>query len=266
MRSILMAATAPVCFIAAILAACPATAEVYTWKDEKGVVHMSDRKVEKPGTAVTEMTGLQAPPATGGRQAVVQAMLAVARNNPGYAELQKIVAEYKRTHSYSTLDYFVCIDMSLEMANILKTRNFIPKVVAGNPKVDTAGLAVDKAMQTYNHAWVVVELQPGVNVALETTGGYVVDEKAPNFDLYYQGLVFKDPRQAKETDALIHKINADCQKAREMVRDFESSYAGGPATQQALEAKGMVEAKARECTASAKQYEALIKGQYRKLY
>lgn len=265
MRSILMAAVAA-CALASFLAAGPSWAEVYTWKDEKGVVHMSDRKVEKPGTAVTEMTGLQAPPATGGRQAVVQAMLATARNNPGYAELQKIVAEYKRTHSYSTLDYFVCIDMSLEMANILKTRNFIPKVVAGNPKVDTAGLAVDKAMQTYNHAWVVVELQPGVHVALETTGGYVVDEKAPNFDLYYQGLVFKDPRQAKETDALIHKINADCQKAREMVRDFESSYAGRPATPQALESKGMVEAKARECTASAKQYEALIKGQYRKLY
>jgi len=266
MRSILMAATAPICLFAAILAACPAKAEVYTWKDEKGVVHMSDRKVEKPGTAVTEMTGLQAPPATGGRQAVVQAMLANARNNPGYAELQKIVAEYKRTHSYSTLDYFVCIDMSLEMSNILKTRNFVPKVVAGNPKVDTAGMSFDKARQTYNHAWVVVELQPGVHVALETTAGFVVDEKIPNFDLYYQGLVFKDSRQAKETDALIHRINADCQKAGEMARDFDASYAGKPATQHALEAKGMVEAKVRECTASAKQYEALIKGQYRKLY
>lgn len=265
MRSILMAAVTA-CFLAALLAAAPGGAEVYTWKDEKGVVHMSDRKVEKPGTAVTEMTGLQAPPATGGRQAVVQAMLATARNNPGYAELQKIVAEYKRTHSYSSVDYFVCIDMSLEMANILKTRNFIPKVVAGNPKVDTAGMTFDKARQTYNHAWVVVELQPGVHVALETTGGHVVDEKVQNFDLYYQGLVFKDPRQAKETDALIHKINADCQKASEMVRDFDASYAGRPATQQALEAKGMVEVKVRECTASAKQYETLINSQYRKLY
>jgi len=105
-----------------------------------------------------------------------------------------------------------------------------------------------------------------VNVALETTGGYVVDDKVPNFDLYYQGLVFKDPRQAKETDALIHRLNADCQKAGEMAREFDASYAGRPATQRALEAKGMVEAKVGECTASAKQYEALIKGQYRKLY
>ncbi|MFP5223621.1 MAG: DUF4124 domain-containing protein [Acidobacteriota bacterium] len=265
MRSLSMTA-ATACFFTALLAAGPGLAEVYTWKDEKGVVHMSDRKVEKPGTAVTEMTGLQAPPATGGRQAMVQAMLAAARNNPGYAELQKIVAEYRRTHSYSTLDYFVCIDMSLEMSNILKTRNFVPKVVAGNPKVDTAGMSFDKARQTYNHAWVVVELQPGVHVALETTGGFVVDEKVQNFDLYYQGLVFKDPRQAKETDALIHRINADCQKAGEMARDFDASYAGGPATQRALEAKGMVEAKVRECTASAQQYEALIKNQYRKLY
>jgi len=252
--------------LAALLATGFARAEVYTWKDEKGVVHMSDRKVEDPGKNVTEMTGVQGVPASAGRKEKVQAMLANARNDGRYIELQILVTEYKRSHTYSMIDYFVCVDMSLDMANILKTRNFNTKVVAGNPKVDTAGLSPDKAMATYNHAWVVVELQPGVNVALETTGGFVVDDKVPNFEYYYQGLVFNTPRQAKDTDILIRSAQETCGKAKGLINDWNRSYAGRRLDRGGLEVKGMVEAKVAECNTAGRLYEDLIKTQYRKLY
>jgi len=249
-----------------LAAASPLGAEVYTWTDEKGVVHMTDRKIEDPGKKVKEMTGMQGPPAQGGRKEMIQAMLANARNNPGYGELQKIAADYRRNHTYSMADYFVCIDMALEMANILKTRNFSPKVVAGTPKTDTAGLDPAKARVVYDHAWVAVELQPGTNVVIETTGGYVVDEKVPNFEYYYQGLVFRDPRQAKDTVSLIRSVQDNCKKAQELLRDWNATYVGRTVDQQALEAKGRAEAKLGECLASTNQYEELIKTQYRRLY
>lgn len=265
MQSVLKHLRLPAIVLAVCAVACPAMAQVYTWTDSKGVVHMTDRKVEKPGGTVTEMTG-QTQPARGGRREMVQAMIVAARNHPGYPDLQKIADEYRRTHSYSTVDYFVCIDMSLEMANILKTRNYSPKVVAGDPKVDTAGLTPDKARKAYNHAWVVVELAQGVNVALETTGGFVVDEKVPNFEYYYQGLVFNDPRQAKETDGLIHRLNDNCKRANELVQNWNAAYAGRVMDQRALEVKGQMDAKMTECVTASQQYEALIKAQYRRLY
>lgn len=252
--------------LASVALAAPALADLYTWKDEKGVVHMTDRKEAAPSGNVTEIKDGAPRQGGGSRAERVQAMLAAARNNSRYVELQQILDEYRRNHSYSATDYFVCVDMALELANILKTRNFSPKVVAGNAKTDTAGLAPDKAMETYNHAWVVVELAPGVNVALEATAGFVVDEKVPNFEYYYQGLVFENPRQAKETNALIASSNDNCKKARELVQDWNARYAGRVVDQRSLEAKGRVDAKMAECTGARREYTELITKQYKKLY
>ena len=69
----------------------------------------------------------------------------------------------------------------------------------------------------FDHAWVVVELEGGAAVALDATGGFAVDEKIPHFAYYYQGLAFDNPRQAKETDALIHSANDNCKAAAQLV-------------------------------------------------
>lgn len=254
-------------FLLSLAYACSSQAAVYTWTDEKGVVHMTDRKVEDPGKKVTEIGGGQSLPAgSGGRRERILAVMAQARSDPKFSELHKIVDEYRRSHSYSMVDYFVCIDMALELSNILKTKQYSPKVVAGTAKTDIAGMTPLKMMETFNHAWVVVELSPGVHVALETTGGFVVDDKTPNFEYYYQGLVFSGPRQAKETDSLIKKVNENCGKAKDMIKDWNANYVGRAADQRSLETKGRVDAKVSECTEAQKQYEELIKKQYRTLY
>jgi len=250
------------------LAAGPVRAEIYSWKDARGVVHMTDRKTgdaAQKGAVIGGTQGTDGPGRIDRKQAVTR-MLAVARDNPRYGELQRLVAEYRSNHSYSDTDYFICVDMSLEMSNILKTKGFNPKVVAGNAKVDTAGIPAGKLREVFNHAWVVVELRSGVQVALEATGGYVVDERVPNFEYYYQGLVFESPRQAKETDALIRSTNENCKEAVTLVNEWNAKYVGRPVTPSASEVKGRVDAKMAECTESSAKYEELIKRQYRALY
>lgn len=262
----------PAALLLALAWAAPALAQLYTWTDEKGVVHMTDRKSAIPAKHAPQATQLNQPgpaaqaPAPGSRAEMVRNMVAASREHPRLGELRQLAQEYRSTHSYSTVDYFVCIDMALEMHNILKTRNFSPKVVAGTLKKDTAGMPPEQMMGVFDHAWVVVELSPGVNAAVETTGGFVADEKTPNLEYYFQGLVFADPRQAKDTDILIRSVNQDCEQAKTLVDDWNARFAGRMTTREALEAKGRMEAKATECTGVKDRYAELIKKQYRRLY
>ena len=248
-----------------ILAAGWGLAAVYTWKDEHGVVHMTDRDPAAPGRDV-EVTGPQAKPGPQDRGQAVRTMLAKAQADPAYPQLQRIVAEFRQSHTYSALDYFVCVDMALDLCNILKTKGFSPKVAAGSIKTDIAGLPRDKLPGVMDHAWVVVELKPGINLALEATGGFVVDGKVANFEYYYQGLVFDNPRQAKETDALIHNAIDNCKTAQDLITDWNANYAGRPANPAIMEAKGRLDAKMAECRDYNARYQDLINKQYRTLY
>lgn len=256
----------------ACLAAAPAFAQLFTWTDEKGVVHMTDRKNAVPAKHAGQIRELAQPgapdqaPSSGSRGERVRNMIAASRENFRLGELRQIAQEYRSTHTYSTLDYFVCIDMALEMHNILKTRNFSAKVVAGTTKKDLAGMPPEKMMGTFDHAWVIVELSPGVNAAVETTAGIVVDEKVPNFEYYYQGLVFTDPRQAKDTDILIRSVNQDCAQAKELLEQWNQRYAGRATTRDGLEAKGRMESKMAECAGTKLKYLDLIKKQFARLY
>lgn len=246
----------------------PAFAAVYTWVDERGVVHMTDRKTPDQGLNVKTLEDAPRPAVSesAGRKEAILAELTAARDMPGFVELKKIAEEYRRTHTYSKADYFVCVDMALEMENILTTRKFTSQVVAGNVTVDTAGMDPAKLMETFNHAWVVVTLAPNVHVAVETTGGFVVDADQPNFQYYYQGLVFTSARQAKETDDLIHAVNDDCAKAKEMIQDWNRNYVGRPVDVRIVETKGRVDAKVAECNTAQQRYQDLIKKQYHTLY
>ena len=249
-----------------------ALAAVYTWTDEKGVVHMTDRKPpDKPGQSaptpgVKQLDATPPAPPGGGRDKAVRDMLDKARRNTRLGEIAAIAAQYHATHTYSMLDYFVCVDMALEMANILKTRNFKPLVVAGTTKTDVSGMEPERMIRTFDHAWVVVELEPGVNVAVETTAGVVADEKIPNFERYYQGLVFENPRQAKDTDVLIRTINEDCKRVGELIEDWNRTKANRPVDQALIEHKGRIDGKVAECKEAQDKYKELIRRQFKALY
>lgn len=255
----------------AALLACSAgslRAEIYYWKDAKGVMHMTDRKTTEAAQkgTVIDTTGASAASPGADRKARLATMLTGIRRKAQMAPLQQIVAEYRRSHSYSTADYFVCVDMALELSNILKTKGFVPIVVAGNITADTIGLPPASLRKMFDHAWVVVELEDGASLALEATGGFAVDEKVPHFEYYYQGLAFDNPRQAKETDALIRSANDNCKAAAVLVDAWNAKFAGRAMSPEGSEVKGRMDAKVAECTDSAAQYEELIKRQYRTFY
>ena len=246
----------------------PLRAEIYYWKDAKGVVHMTDRKTGDAAQTATVIDSSKAQPAGPGveRKARISSMLDGVRKKPQMAVLQQIVADYRRNHSYSTADYFVCVDMALELSNILKTKGFSPTVVAGSIKADTAGVDPAALRGVFDHAWVVVALEGGAHLALEATGGFAVEEKVPNYEYYYQGLAFESPRQAKDTDVLIRTTNDTCKAAATLVEDWNAKYAGRQMSSAGSEVKGRMDAKVAECNGSAAKYEELIKRQYRTFY
>jgi len=105
-----------------------------------------------------------------------------------------IAQQYSQTHTYVPDDIFDCDNMAQEMWNMLKTKGINSKIVVGNVENSSAFM-----LQDANHAWIMVELESG-NIAVETTGGYLVYEKDnPN---YYRGFTFDNPKRFREFLAL----------------------------------------------------------------
>jgi predicted nuclease with TOPRIM domain len=112
---------------------------------------------------------------------------------------ENIVRNYYKTHEYSTTDLFVCSDMASEVWNMLKAQGIDAVIVVGNK--DTA---ISNILES-NHAWVLAEVAPGENLALETTAGQVIPRsKNP---LYYRGWSFNSPGELKKHNALVREYN-----------------------------------------------------------
>ena len=79
-----------------------------------------------------------------------------------------IVRHYHETHTYSTVDFYVCSDMAADVWNMLKTFGIEALIQVGN-----VHQAVNEITES-DHAWVLAEIAPGQYLALETTGGQVV--------------------------------------------------------------------------------------------
>jgi len=112
---------------------------------------------------------------------------------------EKIVRNYYETHEYSTTDLFVCSDMAAEVWNMLKAQGIKAVMVVGNKDA-----AIGDIIQS-NHAWVLAEVAPGEQLALETTGGFAVP-KSEN-PLYYRGWSFDSPRELKSYNQLFREYN-----------------------------------------------------------
>ena len=112
---------------------------------------------------------------------------------------EKIVKYYHETHIYSTYDLFICSDMSAEVWNMLKAAGIRSVVAVGNTKTPITDILL------CNHAWVLAEVAPGQNLALETTGGFVVPEGQNA--LYYRGWTFDSPADLKSHNDMIREYN-----------------------------------------------------------
>jgi len=145
---------------------------------------------------------------------------------------ENIVRQYHETHTYSKIDFFVCWDMAMDVWNMLKTHEIDAVIAVGNK--DTA---ISDIVQC-NHAWVLAEVSPGENLALETTGGFVVP-KSEN-ELYYKGWSFATPSDFKKYNRLFEEynvrvdirnklaseINAAAEEYNAAVDEWNEKYAG----------------------------------------
>ena len=106
------------------------------------------------------------------------------------ALLRGLASDFHSKHTYSREDSFVCVDMACDVWDMVKTRGLDAKIMAGNVRKDISSLA------EANHTWVMVEVSPGDWVAIEATGGRVV-ERAEN-SRYYRGRSFSTPKELKD--------------------------------------------------------------------
>ena len=133
--------------------------------------------------------------------------------------VENIVKRYHETHVYSEYDFFVCSDMALDVWNMLKAQDINALIKIGN--VDTGVDSISEA----DHAWVLAEVSPGLYLALETTGGYVVyGEDNP---LYYEGWSFDNPREYKRFVELMKEYNIRVHIIKQLGEAFEASRSAG---------------------------------------
>lgn len=112
---------------------------------------------------------------------------------------EKIVKLYHETHVYSTYDLFICADMAAEVWNMLQAQGISSIIAVG----DTENPITDIVLCT--HGWVLAEVAPGQYLALETTGGYVVQKS--EHPLYYRGWTFDSPASLKSYTQMIREYN-----------------------------------------------------------
>jgi len=132
---------------------------------------------------------------------------------------ENIVRRYHETHIYSEYDFFVCSDMALDVWNMLKAQDINALIQIGN--VDTGVDSISEA----DHAWVLAEVSPGLYLALETTGGYVVYRE--DNPLYYKGWSFDNPREYKRFVELRKEYNIRVRIIKQLEEAFDASRSAG---------------------------------------
>lgn len=132
--------------------------------------------------------------------------------------VSKILHDYHKAHTYigteagAAQNIFVCGDMACEVWDMVRTKGIEARIQVGNVKNDI------NSMAGANHAWVMAEVTPGKWLALETTGGYVVNQNKNA--RYYSGHSFSNPKEFRDYQTLIHQFNDAVQKQRNAAEDY----------------------------------------------
>ncbi|MFC1990544.1 hypothetical protein ACFLU9_00125 [Chloroflexota bacterium] len=190
---------------------------------------------------------------------------------------ENIVRYYHETHTYSIQDFYVCSDMAADVWNMLKAQGIGALIQIGNVKTGVSKIT------DCDHAWVLAEVSSGDYLALETTGGSVI-QKGENA-LYYKGWSFNNPKDLKRYQELRREYNirvdiinqlvsaanevfAEHEKEydyyKELVDEFNTKYAGHPVSTESKVHEARIEAQlamAEEKEDRYKQLGELIKQQ-----
>jgi hypothetical protein len=188
---------------------------------------------------------------------------AYGRGQPGriVQKADEIADAYKRTHTYSIQDMFVCVDMAIDIWNQLITHNIKAHLRAGNPQVDLH--QYKRSWWEYytkiNHVWVMFQADGGEYLPLEATGGYVVTADHPRFWYYMEGIDFENPKKLRTHMEIKSKMYEACKEAQQMTANFNKVYSGKRVTPEGLVEKGKLDQKNRDCQRLLEEFKATLR-------
>jgi hypothetical protein len=169
---------------------------------------------------------------------------------------EQIAADYCNSHTYSKDGVYDCDNMAQDIWNMLKAKGINARIAVGNfnsfgsskiaklnivPKISGSGslgeievpnringtmnLSNSSTIDSFNHAWVLAEVSPGLWLAIECTGGYIVysDEN----EKYYQGVTFSNPKNYRSFLSLYRDWKAkalDYENERSYYKELICSY------------------------------------------
>ena len=177
-----------------------------------------------------------------------------SRNPTAIEKVHKINAEYHKQHTYSSVDFFVCSDMSIDVWNLIETAGINARICAGNVEEDMRNRDINYFMANMDHVYVLAETEPFSYIAVETTGGYLVwGEGKGGFgeienNLYYTNhFCFDNPKEFKKFLTLRDEYFEVCGEAVEMENYWNEHIAGTVMTYETAEYRGRMNAKIQEC-------------------
>ena len=175
--------------------------------------------------------------------------------------ISEIAKEYNQSHTYSKKDLFVCVDMAIDVWNMLKTRGINAKIWAGRVDEDITQLEPLPFLLQINHAWVMAETSPAQWVPVETTAGVIISPTESNFSLYKYGYPFENPRRFKEFVEMRNKLTETCNEAIKMAKTWDNYYVGRLRTVSSTQLSGRVAQKLDDCNRVFQDIGNLIKSQ-----
>jgi hypothetical protein len=166
------------------------------------------------------------------------------RKTRNYFAIRSMLYDYHMKHTYMKNDFYVCLDMAMDVWNILSTMGIRAKLMVGNAGKD---ISADGTMKDYirgmNHAWILAEVMPSLWIPLETTGGYIVEPSMRNYHFYNKGTAFDSPRQCKDFNSYRTAMFESINEIPPMLDNFNRSYAGKPITAETTEYVGRMKQK-----------------------
>ena len=162
--------------------------------------------------------------------------------------VERIAAEFHKSHSYTLEGDFVCLDMAISVWNQLVTNGIEAKIMGGNIKENVTAWNYRQLARESNHAWVVAKLSPTEKVAVETTAGAVIKPGMKNASAYFKGIEFDNPAQIKRFDLLRKKANEVCRDAGQLINDWNENVVGKQRrTEETIAKQARIEQRKQDC-------------------
>lgn len=178
---------------------------------------------------------------------------------PKYAKIQYILYIYHRSHAYVGNGFFVCVDMAMDVWDLLATEGIESRLMVGNVQYDiTQSDTIGKYLSVMNHAWLLARVSPSTWIPLETTGGFIVQPSMWNFELYNKGAMFENPGAFKDFVESRKSMFMTCRQISPMQAIFDMSFAGKPVSSQGAEYKGRIMQELYDCQGLLGRVTALL--------